>query len=470
MKLTFFLLSLCLSSLSFAVDTAEAQDPKENKLQELENRITDLELEKSFNLVKTSFELNTVAYQFNVRGTEASNYHGQNLFNLSKLHFQADIDPKLRAYFSVMNSSFANDKTFTYTSDSSHETNPGSKGSKIGVLKAYADYEFYPSFTFSFGRLPTTFGPPEHLYVGRARSGTYPMFAYSVPIDGLALTANLHEKLKLNFHFISRTIIAPFSMNSSDSPWTSESRNISGNKAAQNHKAFTQMLELEFKEKKNLWAQNLFILQYSYIQFASLPQIMAKGLASNTFKDDQATYLLSSNGGRLADFQAITAYNEIHNIFNTDFDLYAMYTHQIIKPNSNITANVYQDYSGDSNPYPSGTQIFSKKAFSDGDISANRFLVGTRYKFLETQHLGFEYLKATERSLPVSSFSSFAGNYYNLNGQTYHLYYNKKIMGDKFSIRLGYINTLESDRLNSIFYERTNARIEQFYTGFNLNI
>lgn len=86
----------------------------------------------------------------------------------------------------------------------------GYTDSIVRVERAFFNYEPIANLNLTVGRLPTLDGPPNHLYDGLPRLGTYPKLIYSAVLDGYALTYKLAlgETQSVAFRYVN----SPFSM------------------------------------------------------------------------------------------------------------------------------------------------------------------------------------------------------------------------------------------------------------------
>lgn len=86
----------------------------------------------------------------------------------------------------------------------------GYNDSIVRVERAFFNYEPFKNLSLSVGRLPTLDGPPNHLYDGLPRQGSYPKLIYAAVLDGYALTYNLPVTDTQNLAI--RYVNSPFSI------------------------------------------------------------------------------------------------------------------------------------------------------------------------------------------------------------------------------------------------------------------
>ncbi len=86
----------------------------------------------------------------------------------------------------------------------------GYNDSVVRVERAFFNYEPIKNLSLTVGRLPTLDGPPNHLYDGLPRQGSYPKLIYAAILDGYALTYNLN--VTDNQNLAIRFVNSPFSI------------------------------------------------------------------------------------------------------------------------------------------------------------------------------------------------------------------------------------------------------------------
>jgi hypothetical protein len=205
-----------------------------------------------------------------------------------------------------------------YSADGYGYTN---QGPVMMVEKAYADLTVpNTGVVVSFGRIPTTDGPPAQNWDGRARMGTYPMLSYNVPLDGFALTYKLDQYLPSAHKLAVRAIYTPFGSMNIGSPIKANElfdRPTSNGSPMDNQNSIIAG-QLDYNLADSFLAKNTnLILQYlktgplgfNYGIDARFPALNQSGVAMANPTDLEI------------DFSWTTASLDLQKLFGTDFDL-----------------------------------------------------------------------------------------------------------------------------------------------------
>lgn len=125
--------------------------------------------------------------------------------------------------------------------------------SSIWVERAFANYQVNDDLTFTFGRLPTIDGAPQHHHTDEPMAGNYPILAFSGIFDGMALTQNFGKHT-------ARVVYSPFSsVNFNDG--ISQIQDPNGDKISRMEDAYALMYEysnadFDFARKVNVIAMH----------------------------------------------------------------------------------------------------------------------------------------------------------------------------------------------------------------------
>lgn len=456
----------------------------EERLTDLDTRLSEIEFEKLLSPVRFNLMFNTTGYDHRVTGTRDRDHGDQTFANQFRLNISSEITKNIDFYGAIQNYSLWNDRlSGTPSANLNNIDDQANKGSQLDVMKAYVDFKCPNTpFIFSAGRLPTTDGPPQHLRSGLSRQGTYPMIGYSIPFDGMAFTWNAHETLKMSSDqkLISRSVYHPGSLGSKpNSIWSAQNRANYGSYVKNDKNGFTQMLEYEKGETK-IWKKGLFIVQGTKFDLYASPSVVTTGLLKSQYGDDNDMYLVKSDNDKLSKIEIVTGYFELEDVFNTPFDIYANYTMDKINTKGKVEAYMYNNsFTGGPDlasiglpgtAVPNGTRMFSKGIFTDDRSRGHRTLVGTKYDFTNKSLVGFEYMESSDRAMPTTFWGDFVSRYYTVNGEMYHVYTGKLFYNDKVNLKAGYINNHEVKSFSSLSFEDSGARIQTYYLGFGIRI
>lgn len=475
MKKTKLILPLLLTLFnSPAITRADENADLKNQVSVMDERLTNLEMKEMMHKINLGIDLKVMSNHFNSKDNAAAGSPQKvNQFShalLFRLNLDSSIADRINVFASLESFSFFND-TFV----SSVATNLDSDGrefqkgtEKPRVTKAYFDWHLFPRyFTFSAGRLPTTKGPPAHMSDGAERTGTYPLLAYSVPLDGFAGTLNFHSffdslaKKKL----IGRLIYKPGSATDHMFAW--RGRNLGDetdpSKLSKNHELISTMLEYEHGELPSIWKNMLNIFQYGNYNFGGMtPRFQ-------TFKFGSTGYWpaeIYSDNDRMLKLKAFTHYLEMNKVFQSQFDFYGSWARTWASSKAHLWAQPLPSSLGT----PPGLQDLGPYIVN-GEKNGWRYLLGLRYEFRDQLFLGGEWAKSTSNSLATTLWSDDVHSIAFMNGESYHAYLTKLLYRKQFTIRTGYIHTkLNKDLQDALLYKDSKEQIDVMYLSFLIHI
>lgn len=472
----FIIIILFLNFLSSAY--AQTNSDLQAQINSLDERLTDTEMKDLLHKINLGIDLKVMTAHFSSQDNSASgspqkvNQTSHAL--LFRLNMESSIAERVNVFASLESFSFFND-TFV----SSLSNNIGSDGreyskgtEKPRLIKAYFDWHLFPShFTFSAGRLPTTQGPPAHMPDGVERTGTYPVLAYSVPLDGFAGTLNIHsfydffEKKKL----IWRIIYKPGSATDHMFPWRGR---LVGNEnspyqLSKSHSLLSSMIEYEHKELPSVWKNFLTILQFGHYNFGGMtPRNEVINLQS--YGSGYWPAEIYADNDEVLKVNSLVHYFEFDKVLTSNFDLYGSWARTWSKSKAHIWAQ----------PLPSSvasnaglSKIDLGPYIVNGEKSGWRYLAGLRYEFKNKFFIGGEWAKSTADSLATTLWSDDVHTIAFINGESYHGYLTKILYKNQFTIRTGYVHSqMNKDLQGALLYKDSNEKIEVIYLNFLIHI
>lgn len=290
------------------------------------------------------------------------------------------------------------------------------KGAGVYVEKAYADVNIADSgAVFSFGRLPTSDGPPFHLQNGRARMGTYPGLLYNAELDGVALTYGK----KIDEHSMAfRVVHTPFSRRLDNSGKYSgggitTSPTTNGSKAETVIALDSAMIE--YNNNNISWLDNLNVILQGW-QTGNLP-VNGSEINAGVAGTEAVEFKIGAQALHI----------DLENIAKSGFDFSVTVMQSKVENSGCIKLG--------------GTcQIFGFGAKTQGETSTgSSSLFSARYKFSSAMFLGAEYLNGGKTAFVYDSNNDSLTNFYSTTGKATHVYYLHKFTPE-FSLRAGYMN------------------------------
>jgi hypothetical protein len=462
-----FITTFIITINSFA-DTSGQQTVD---IQKLDERITDIELRSLSNRINFGLDLKIesalMSNQSKIQGKNSTSHSGYVGSVLFRLNADTNIGDKIYVYASAESLSFYNENLFANTTNSNNRENQG-RGDKLTVSKAYFDWKLYKSWiTFSAGRLPTTQGPPAHIKDGVSREGTYPVTAYSVPLDGFALTTKLNSPLDLKDNLTFRVIYKPGGAVNSSTPFRGSNLGDYTNPArvAKNHQLFSGMLEYEqLSNSHGLWKKMLAIVQYGYYKFASPQAFLVSSIPLPGKENNADLFRVYFDNDKFINAKILSPYLELNEILNTQFDFYTTFAFTTVESFANARAVAITSVLA-------GTDFKLGSFLHPGKATSTRFIVGSRYEFTNHYFLGAEYMKSSEKAAPTvfHANSLFSPNYY--NGNSYEIYALKSMYRDNFIVRLGYTRlNINADLSNGFFFQDTVEKVQVALLSFDIRI
>lgn len=438
-------------------------------INQLDERLTDLELKLSETRLHTNLELQMFGgYLKNDNALASNKKLGQQVYrNNLRIKIQGKLSQEFSAYTSLQVSHSFNDEVQSGIVTENDILIP-THGSRPYLRTAYFDWKLHNNFILSAGRLPTTFGPPEHQKAGRSRLGTYPLTSFNFPIDGISVTNPILSNSSINL--TARTIYMPGPFTEPASPQNGISLSSrEPNRLAKGHTGFTQMIDIDFKKPTAFYEKSNFIFQYTYLDMGSfVEQTTPLPLISKQDPNqvDRNIYRIYADDDKLAKLQILSGYIDLIGVLNSKFDLYASYMHSWNKPLANIKAEVISDSTG-GGMGSVGSKIDLGKFLAKNKAHGSRSILGLKYNF-ENSFLGNEFWKTSGLPIPNDLYSDDPIALGQLSGDAIHVYYTHLFYNRALSVRTGYIDINTDKRFESFAYVDRKQNISLAYTSIFL--
>jgi hypothetical protein len=465
------ILILITSFIITSNSVAETSAQQTIDIQKLDERITDIELRSLSNRINFGLDLKIesalMSNQSKIQGQNSTSHSGYVGAVLFRLNADTSLGDKVFVYASAESLSFFNENLFANTTYTNTREVQG-KGDKLTVSKAYFDWKLYKGWiTFSAGRLPTTQGPPAHIKDGVSREGTYPVTAYSLPLDGFALTTKLSTPLELKDNLTFRFIYKPGGAVNSSYPFRGSNLGDYTNPArvAKNHQLFSGMLEYEqLNNSHGLWQKMLAIVQYGYYKFASPQAFLVSSIPLPGNINNADLYRVYFDNDKFINAKILSPYLELNKVLNTKFDFYTTFAFTSTESFARARAIAITGPGA-------GTDFELGSFLQPGKATSTRFMIGSRYEFTNHYFLGAEYMKSSEKAAPTVFYANslFSPNYY--NGNSYEIYALKSMYRDNFIVRLGYTRlNINADLSNGFFFKDTVEKVQVAILSFDIRI
>ncbi|MCY4523187.1 MAG: DUF3373 family protein, partial [Halobacteriovoraceae bacterium] len=404
---------------------------------DLVRRVENLEAERVLNIFSFNGEFRTQYFKIkNPRG-EMLDLYRLNSF----LGVNANISPKIKFYSRYVMSKYFN----LYTEENRRPINDdlalGSRydGTNVKVERAYFDYFFDVPLVLTVGRLPTFGGEPLNYYDGLPAQSTYPIMAYSVEMDGVALTYDFYNILPRNHQFSLRAIYTPFShlnYNSGFFP-LSIPTGMDGGKAT-SEMVGTLAAEYLLKNRRYFldeWGFKFFYTKLDGVTFEDviLPPLPQAGIANPTpllqFPDKMFDLELTSFSGQLL------------NVGKMGLDIHASLTYS--KVVNHKLASL------------AGGATLGLRSNTVGEVSAKSMLITLKQKLpfpsLRNPSFGLEYFKGERNFVTPTVFGNYEDvtGFYSTMGSAWHVFSLWPIE-NQLSLRLGYRHQHSDYKVNRI--------------------
>ena len=405
----------------------------------LEDRVSELEANASLNIFEFNGNLETRFDSIKAEQTDptASAIEEENLdFWRTKfsLGVNARVSDKIKFYSKMTASKFNN---VTKVSSNGGGAAPtlnedlniakDEKGAQIYVEKAYADVTVADTTSvFSFGRLPTSDGPPFNLPNGRARLGTYPGLIYNAQLDGIAYSYN--HAIDQGSSLSARVVYTPFTSYSSNEGKVSgsgilQSPQIGGKNSNTTTNLTTAMIE--YSNRDLGFAQNVNVILQGY----QTGNIQINGSDVNTYISQASSWVTGNASSAVgSEVSANALHIDFEGIMDSKFDFAVTYLQSKIKNNGCITFTVGpQTFCG----------IYGYGAAEEGEeISDSSTLTALRYKALDTTYVGVEYLNGGKSAFVYDTNNDPLTGFYSTTGTASHIYVLHKFTSE-LGLRVG---------------------------------
>jgi len=317
----------------------------------------------------------------------------------------------------------------------------------IRVEQAYIDY-FIPDsqFAVTFGRIPTSEGPPKELKNNTTRKATWPALLVDGEIDGIMSTVSLEKWTDLNKSFLR---VGYGMLNCNYYNYNDAYPEFDTTKY------FVMTFEMEAGVKNSL-------LWLSYAKLVDLPSLKAPTIPLPTGTLTRANYPKEAG-----DMDYAHLHLQFNDIDNKGLDIFT--TIGYINYRMQKRGTVYTDTAG--NLYEFGLHGDSLNNNLGDDEKAFSIFAGLRYKIssesLNDPKIGFEYNHGSRYW--AGMYSDGSGDIYNklgVLGDAYELYYIQPIDKKNMFLRFGAVY-MECDYFNPLAIygkpEKSDMTVTNFY-------
>lgn len=465
----FLFLGVCFDGISSTT---------EERLDEIENKLLDLELETvRQSQIETHGVMQTIYKKFSVRNDSPTIDDSEldTTVSMLELSFNNTVNNQLKVYSSIGAKYFWNN-SFLASSEVEDGGASEVRGSYLYVLKSYFDYfSQNRNYVLSLGRLPTVNGPPIEKLVAQDRLGTYPVLLYSIPLDGIAMTFNLKNIFNFDRRSVLRFIYSPFYNYSS---FEDPSSVGAINKSVNFHTTSGEALYINFETSgaiKN-WFDYALIIQGYNTRFGRSKATEARGVAESTCQSggssgalcgstagpDGNMYEVYSEDSSLATLKAAILHIDLKRIYNSGFNFYGSFKKTKFESNGALSAVLSeQNNGGAAGP---GTSLGEIGGFLySEDKESTEYVLGLKYDF-KKYGIGYEYLNRTLGGIPAAVNTYALSEFYDVVGYAQHFYLNFKAR-DNFTINLGYMHLNKESVLNGLMYKDEKNIVDGVYTN-----
>lgn len=315
------------------------------------------------------------------------------------------------------------DSTGAFISQDTNRAHTSDGTTNLKVDRFYIDWtpKFVTPVSISFGRLPTSDGPPLEFKEDRQRQSIYPALIFDGEPDGIVATAGVERYLKLKnsgfryfYAMASQYDSEQISMTYLDSVWDD---------AYPDNRVQALFFETELPGLRD----SLLVLSY----------VPAKNIVM------QSPYSAAGSAEAMDNLGDITVYGahlQAPNLLGTGLDLFASYGRNKNKPSGNTI-----DFGGTNFGLFSGAPAPMPNQAVDGaateETTGWAWYAGVRYElplnFLNRPKIGFEYNRGNKYWFNYTPGSAEIFNRLATRGEAYDVYYIQPFNKNLF-LRTGY--------------------------------
>ena len=439
-----------------------ATDLTQEEFDEIADRLDMVETKSILDKVRISGSLRTRYDRFSYEKISAINsitglpdltdqYDGETTetwSNRLRLDLRSDVTANIIfhgriSYFKLWGDhNFQSDAAF----DGDIHSSPASSQGALHLERAYIDY-FIPHTPLSvtFGRLPTTGGPPTEYKDNTTRKSTWPMLMTSTEADGIIFNMDLNQLMGLKRGMFR----IAYNKNLQD---YLKAMSAKGDRS-DDTRSVTAAFEMAVPGISN----SLFWLSYIKVyDLRTLPEKLLPG-----------GYVVTDKPRNSGDFDVSTVHIQFDDIFNTGIDWFGAYSHNEIMPNKNGTAITVNELFSVQVGLFSDSFNNNMGKFRAGDA----IYTGLRYtipiRAMNYPKIGFEYNYGSKYFMGgiLISEGGEITNKLGIHGTAYEAYYIQPINQKHMYLRLGAIY-IEHDYYNpSLFF---GTQPESDMTEFNI--
>jgi hypothetical protein len=460
----------------------------EERIEYLENQVTDLEINSLLNKIKWSGDFSTQYDYYNSKNSAPKELlferPRKRIFGLWSnelfLNANANVHKRIGIYTSLRSAFYYNESLLN-SRDVQDSLVDSKTTSYIQVNKAYADIDLVSSksLIFSIGRLPTTSGPPVHFYSDKRRMGTYPLVAYSVPLDGLALTWNSQYTFGLKDDLVFRFIYTPTSIADYSNPAFGVQGSSTKNYSDLINGSEIYHLMAEYRTKRAKWTDDFSLIGQAlrYTQGRIIPFETRAVLNAQTLEQSSGTiqdtnlYEVYSDNEKLLSVKSFNLHIEGDGLFGSGLGLYASYKRSHIERKGTLKIVVLEDNVNDQASSTVGNVTDIGGYILGGDKSewGGTRLLGARYRFNDKFSLGAEHIHGTYGSIPTIFQPYAVQGFYNTVGTGFHNYVNWNVFGETMKLRFGYYYREEKKAFQIVSYVNRERDVHNAYSRLEIN-
>ncbi len=414
-------------------------------IEELEERLDDVEKQNASDTIHWRGELRVISHNTTYRQPDQEIKEKNDFRQLRlRLHMRTDVVNKFR--FVGRLSTFKNwGESFEPTLSLNTAVTPND--SSVYLERAYVDYFFNSIFSFSFGRIPASDGPPSELIEESPRQSTYPQALYEIELDGIVLSANLpgHSFMKPAARFIYGEF------NNSDESVMYRDNGLDSIKL--------QVYQLE-SELSFARTQGLIVLDHAEVTGLGSYTTTIEELRQNLSLQTGVPYKVAKSPKSVWDGTLNLIHIQFNDIENTGIDFYSSYIHTAIDSNGKRYQLSPVDPTA---PLPSICFGASTNCFADTKPERQHgYAVNTGITYrlplpkLSNPKIGAEYHTASKDTFSpgfVSEYADLGLVFHNVLGHASHVYWIQPLKRNLFA-RFG-IRRSKSNYLN--FFDRVSA-------------
>lgn len=398
-------------------EESEKLDIEQDDFDEISERLDTIETKSILDKIQLTGSLRTRYDSFQHIDDPAEDGETTETWsNRFRLNLKSTITKNIIFHGRLSNFKLWGDNNFPTLNDFDGNHSANAVSTDLYVERAYIDY-FIPQTPLSvtFGRLPTTGGPPTEYRDNTTRKATWPKLMTSTEADGIILNTSLEEWTGLT----NGIFRIAYNKNLQDIA----KKETATSMRSDDTRSLTAAFEMAVPGVKNS------ILWLSYIKVFDL-----RTPPDSVLPDGVSIIDKPRDSG---DFDVSTFHLQFDNIFNSGLDLFGTYCHNEIHPNSELTQI------GIGNYVVTELGLYTDKTNPGQNHSADAFFLGFRYtlpiKSMNYPKFGFEYNYGSKYFMGniLTSEGGEIINKLGIHGKAYEAYFIQPINAKHMFLRIG---------------------------------